>query len=64
MGNSPKNTKCSVMGWTSLPFIFQLCNMSPCKKHAQQVIPLARKSIEGNNLKNDNKCSIKSIKGE
>jgi len=38
-GNNSKNIQCSVMG-------FQLCTMSHCKKHVQQVMPLAIKTLK------------------
>jgi len=41
MGNSSRNTHCSVMG-------FQLCTMSHKKKHAQQGMPLARNALKIN----------------
>jgi len=47
MGNSSNNIQSRVMG-------FQLCTMSICKKHAQQVMHLARnalKSIKGEQFK-------------
>jgi len=47
MWNSSKNIQCSVMG-------FQLCTMPHCKKHVQQVMPLAINALnqsKGNNLK-------------
>jgi len=50
MGNNSRDTQCSVMG-------FQLCNMYHCKKHAHQVMTLARNALQINQretlLKND-----------